>query len=47
MTYYDYLVIGASSAGCIVVNRLTEDPEATVLLLISLECLHEVCSKLF
>ena len=32
MTMHDLLIVGAGSAGCVIANRASEDPNRTVLL---------------
>ena len=33
MDEFDYVIVGAGTAGCLLANRLSADPNATVLLL--------------
>ena len=33
MADWDYVIVGGGSAGCVLANRLTEDPNVKVLLL--------------
>ncbi|HWU01831.1 MAG TPA: NAD(P)-binding protein, partial [Novosphingobium sp.] len=33
MTQYDYIIVGAGSSGCVLANRLSQDPANRVLLI--------------
>ena len=33
MDTFDYIIMGAGSAGCVLANRLTADPKISVLLI--------------